>query len=66
MDKVALCKTSNVHGVVLVIYYERICLTASIKLKKKVCAYEKMYTYEEGTLKNPSLNILRVIYLYKV
>ena len=30
-------------------------LTASIKYRKKVCAYEKMCAYKKGVLNNPSL-----------
>ena len=35
--------------------YEHMRLTASIKHRKKVCAYEKMCAYEKGALNNPSL-----------
>ena len=40
--------------------YERMRLTASIKHRKKVCAYEKMCAYKKGALNNPSLRYTKI------
>ena len=46
--------------------YDRMHLTASIKYRKQVCAYEKMRAYKKGALNNPSLWYIYCEILYLV
>ena len=45
--------------IILTMVIKRMCLTASSKTRKEVCAYGKVCAYKKGAHSNPSLRYLK-------